>query len=82
MPTATTTTPIMNNQPDIGSNNTSNIPKPNPIKQTAIVFLSTFNIIIYLPSFVYYIRNIFYLFLFYGYLAKLVTRLMFFYKIL
>ena len=54
MPTATTTTPIRNSQPDMGSNNISNIPNPNPIKQTAMVFFSSFNIII-TSSFVYYI---------------------------
>ena len=45
-PTATTTTPIINSQPDIGSNNTSNIPSPKPIKQTANVFFNAHNIII------------------------------------
>ena len=43
---ATIASPIINNQPDIGSNNTSNIPKPNPIKQTAIVFFSNLHIFI------------------------------------
>lgn len=43
--------PIMNSQPDIGSNNTSSIPNPNPIKQTAIVFFSNLHIFL-LPPFI------------------------------
>lgn len=37
-PTAITTKPIRISQPVIGSNNTINIPKPNPIKHTPNVF--------------------------------------------
>lgn len=45
-PTATTIIPIINNQPDIGSNNTSNIPSPKPIKHTASVFFNSLHIFI------------------------------------
>ena len=38
--------PIPNNQPVVGSNKTSNIPTPNPIRQTPKVF---FNIFIFKP---------------------------------
>ena len=51
--------PIKNNQPVTGSNNTSNTPKPNPIKHTPIVLFSNLNIIYYL-LYLYYI--LFYLF--------------------
>ena len=37
---AITVTPIIKSQPVKGSNKTSKIPKPKPIKQTAHVFLS------------------------------------------
>ena len=40
MPIHASATPIINSQPVIGSNNTSNIPIPNPIKHTPIVFLN------------------------------------------
>ena len=39
------TTPMVNSQPDIGSNNTNNIPSPNPIKHTPNVFFNAPNII-------------------------------------
>ena len=68
---AITVTPITKSQPVKGSNKTSKIPKPNPIRQTAIVFLNSLNIIYYLLSFVYYIKYIFYLLLLYGYLLEL-----------
>ena len=59
-PTLTTTTPIMNSQPDIGSNNTSKIPKPSPIKQTANVFFKILHII--LPPIIYILYYCFFLF--------------------
>ena len=42
MPTNITTTPIRNNQPNVGKNNTSNMPTPNPIKHTPNVFFKIF----------------------------------------
>ena len=55
-PTQITITPIINNQPVIGSNNTNKIPNPKPIKHMANVFLNNFNIILLPPLvFVYYI---------------------------
>ena len=41
-PTIIIVTPIVNSQPDKGSNNTSKMPRPNPIKHTPIVFFSAF----------------------------------------
>ena len=46
IPTLTTITPITNSQPDIGSNKTSNIPNPKPIKHTAIVFFNNLHILL------------------------------------
>ena len=52
MPTNITATPIRNNQPNVGKNNTSNMPTPNPIKHTPNVF---FKILIMIPpSFLIY----------------------------
>ena len=48
-PTIIIVTPITNNQPDKGSNNTSKIPNPNPIKHTPNVFFSNPNIVFYSP---------------------------------
>lgn len=45
IPTATTISPIINSQPENGSNITSSTPSPNPIKHTANVFLNNLNII-------------------------------------
>ena len=42
-PTATIVTPIANSQPDRGSNRTSRMPSPNPIKHTPIVFFNAHN---------------------------------------
>lgn len=39
---------MINSQPHKGSNNTNSIPRPNPIIQTAKVFLRSLNIISYL----------------------------------
>ena len=47
-PIITMAIPMTNNQPDIGSNKTSNMPRPNPIKQTPIVFFNAHNIKYYL----------------------------------
>ena len=59
-PIATTAIPMANNQPDIGSNKTSNIPRPNPIKHTPSVFFNAHNITIILLSFsLYYIPFLF-----------------------
>ena len=44
IPTNTIVIPIMNNQPENGSNITSKTPIPKPIKHTANVFLNSFNI--------------------------------------
>ena len=52
MPTNITTTPIRNNQPNVGKNNTSNMPTPNPIKHTPNVFFKIF--IMIPPSFLIY----------------------------
>lgn len=49
-PTITTAIPIANSQPDIGSNKTSKIPRPNPIKHTPRVFFSAHNIYFILLS--------------------------------
>ena len=43
----------MNNHPEIGSNNTSSIPNPKPIKQIAKVFFSNLHIL--LPPHLLYI---------------------------
>lgn len=56
-------TPIINNQPVNGSNNTSKIPNPNPIKHTPMVFFNKLNMFSSL-SFIYLILYLFYLFLF------------------
>lgn len=53
----TTARPMANSQPVNGSNNTSNIPSPRPIKHTPKVFFNTQNIIYYLLL-VYYINII------------------------
>ena len=66
-PTATITTPIINSQPDIGSNKTNSIPNPKPIKHTAKVFFNAHNIFITSLPFVYYIIFILHLLPFYGY---------------
>ena len=61
----TTVTPIINNQPVKGSNKTSKIPSPNPIKHTANVFFNKCFITLFPPLvFVYYINFLLYLFLF------------------
>ena len=52
MPTNITATPIRNNQPNVGKNNTSNMPTPNPIKHTPNVFFKIF--IMIPPSFLIY----------------------------
>ena len=57
MPTNITTTPIRNNQPNVGKNNTSNMPTPNPIKHTPNVFFKIF-IMISSNLFIYYINLI------------------------
>lgn len=49
-------TPTANNQPVMGSNNTSKTPRPKPIKHTANVFFSAQNIIYYPHSLLYYIN--------------------------
>ena len=59
-PTLTTTTPIMNSQPDIGSNNTNKIPKPSPIRQTANVFFNILHII--LPPIICILYYLFFIF--------------------
>lgn len=61
-PTITTAIPIANSQPDIGSNKTSKIPSPNPIKHTPRVFFKAHNISILssYPFSLYYIPLFFY----------------------
>ncbi len=54
-PTQITTTPMINSQPVIGSNNTNKIPNPKPIKQMASVFLNNFIIPLLPPLFLYII---------------------------
>lgn len=49
IPIVISVTPITNNQPEKGSNITSNTPIPNPIKHTAKVFLKSLSIN-YLPK--------------------------------
>ncbi len=56
-PTAITVIPKANNQPDKGSNNTSKIPSPNPIKHTPMVFFNAHNIIYYLLFSYYMLTN-------------------------
>lgn len=53
--------PIKNNHPVTGSNNTSNTPRPNPIRHTPIVLFSNLNIIYYLLYLYYIFINIFWL---------------------
>lgn len=53
-PTIIMVTPIANSQPDSGSNNTSKIPSPNPIKHTPIVFFNNFNIPFILSPYLLY----------------------------
>ena len=65
----TTAIPIANSQPDIGSNKTSKIPRPNPIKHTPSVFFSAHNIIFYPP--IFYINIIFSFLLLVTYLCSL-----------
>ena len=43
IPSTTKTQPMQNNQPAIGSNNTSSIPVPIPIRQSPIVFFNASN---------------------------------------
>lgn len=59
-PIIITAIPIANSQPDIGSNKTSKIPSPNPIKQTPIVFFNALNIFLYPLFLIYYIPFCFY----------------------
>ena len=57
--------PIINSHPVIGSNNTSNIPEPTPIRQTPIVFFNASNIyylLFYIILFVLHKRASIYLF--------------------
>ncbi len=51
---AITATPMIKSQPVNGSNKTSKIPRPKPIKQTASVFLSILKNIL-LPPILFYI---------------------------
>lgn len=69
-PTAIIVTPIANSHPDRGSNNTSKIPSPSPIKHTPIVFFNAFSIFLKSPYLVlvYYISFFHYLLPFYVYL--------------
>lgn len=60
-PIITMVMPITNSQPDIGSNKTSNIPRPNPIKQTPIVFLNKYSIYFYFSHLLLYIIFSFFL---------------------
>lgn len=57
IPTQTTRMPIKNNQPVKGSNMTSKMPRPKPIRHTAKVFLKSLSILIYLLSLYYYIKD-------------------------
>lgn len=74
-PIITTAIPIANSQPDIGSNKTSKIPRPNPIRHTPSVFFNAHNIIFYPPiSFLYYILFLCYwlpIYVFYLYLPSI-----------
>ena len=49
MPIHANATPIINNHPVIGSNNTSKIPNPIPTRHTPIVFFNKQNML-FLPS--------------------------------
>ena len=51
--------PNINNHQDKGSNNTDNMPTPNPIKHIAIVFFKNLKHISLLPPLIYYITKFF-----------------------